>query len=133
MRLDDAKVDTQLLAKMLKQLRMERIWKEFGRLAVNYLGLPPEELPLAPADLAPTATTNKLIHHIFISGNFGRYDVNAKDRSDAPYLMRKWRSFTFQSRRLMKLFCLFPGYSASYMWNWFSGALVRFVLQTDNK
>ena len=126
-----AKVDTKQLAKMLKQLRMERIWQEFGRLAVNYLGLPAEELPLAPTDLSPTATTRKLVQHIFISGNFGRFDANGRDHSEVPYLKRKWRSFTFQSKRLMKLFGLFPGYSTSYMWNWFSGAVVRFMLQTD--
>ena len=126
-----AQVDVQLLGKKLKELRMERIWAEFGRLAVNYLGLPVGELPLAPADLAPTATTRKLLQHIFISGNFGRFDANGRDHSEVPYLVRKWRSFTFQSKRLMKLFRLFPGYSTAYMWHWFTGAVVRFVTQTD--
>lgn len=124
-------IDAQELAKKLKELRMTRIWHEFGRLAVNYLGLPASELPLAPADMAPTHTTQKLLQHIFISGNFGRFDANGRDRKERPYLVRKWRSFTFQSKRLMKLFCLFPGYSASYMWNWFSGAVVRVVTGTD--
>ena len=86
---------------------------------------------LDPADLAPTRTTRKLLQHIFISGNFGRFDANGRDRKERPYLVRKWRSFTFQSKRLMKLFCLFPGYSASYMWNWLSGAVVRVVTGTD--
>ena len=126
-----SQVDVEKLGKMLKELRMERIWQEFGRLAVNYLGLPADELPLAPANLAPTRKTSKLLKHIFISGNFGRFDANGRDHSEVPYLVRKWRSFTFQSKRLMKLFGLFPGYSLAYMWHWFSGAIVRFVVGTD--
>ena len=126
-----SQVEVQLLSRKLKELRMERIWAEFGRLAVNYLGLPADELPLAPANLAPTCRTHKLLQHIFISGNFGRFDANGRDHSQVPYLVRKWRSFTFQSTRLVKLFRLFPGYSAAYMWYWFTGAIVRFVMQTD--
>ena len=126
-----SQVEVQLLGRKLKELRMERIWAEFGRLAVNYLGLPADELPLAPANLAPTRRTHKLLQHIFISGNFGRFDANGRDHSQVPYLVRKWRSFTFQSKRLVKLFRLFPGYATAYMWHWFTGAVVRFVMQTD--
>ena len=126
-----AQVDVHVLGRKLKELRMERIWAEFGRLAVNYLGLPASELPLAPADLAPTRRTRKLLEHIFISGNFGRFDVNGRDRQERPYLVRKWRSFTFQSKRLFKLFGMFPGYSMAYLWHWFTGAIVRFVTGTD--
>ena len=126
-----SQVEVQLLSRKLKELRMESIWAEFGRLAVNYLGLPADELPLAPANLAPTRRTHKLLQHIFISGNFGRFDANGRDHSQVPYLVRKWRSFTFQSKRLVKLFRLFPGYATAYMWHWFTGAVVRFVMQTD--
>ena len=126
-----AQVDVEQLSRKLKELHMETIWKEFGRLVVNFLGLPASELPLAPVDLRPTRTTYKLLQHIFISGNFGRFDANGCDRSKAPYLVKKWRSFAFQSRRLMKLFRLFPGYSLSYMWHWFTGGVVRFVTLSD--
>ena len=126
-----AQVDVELLGRKLKELHMERIWQEFGRLAVGFLGLPASELPLAPADLTPGRKTHELLQHIFISGNFGRFDANGRDHSEVPYLVRKWRSFTFQSRRLMKLFGLFPGYSLAYMWHWFTGAIVRFVTQAD--
>ena len=126
-----AQVDVELLGRKLKELHMERIWQEFGRLAVGFLGLPASELPLAPADLTPGRKTHELLQHIFISGNFGRFDANGRDHSKVPYLVRKWRSFTFQSRRLIKLFGLFPGYSLAYMWHWFTGAIVRIVTQAD--
>lgn len=126
-----AQVDAEVLGRKLEELRMTRIWQEFGRLAVNFLGLPVEELPLAPKDIAPTRRTHLLLRHIFISGNFGRFDANGRGRADVPYLKRKWQSFTFQSWRLVKLFRLFPGYATAYMWFWFTGAVVRFVTQTD--
>lgn len=126
-----AKIDSELLARKLKELRMERIWAEFGRMAVNYLGLPADELPLAPTDIAPTRRTRVLLDHIFVSGNFGRFDANGRDRSNPSYLVCKWRSFTFQSMRLMNLFRLFPGYASVYMWQWFTGAVWRFITQTD--
>ena len=125
------RVDAEVLGVKLKELKMKRIWQEFGRLAVNFLGLPAEELPCAPADLAPTNRTYLLLKHIFISGNFGRFDANGRNHAKVPYLVRKWQSFTFQSKRLMKLFRLFPGYSLAYMWHWFTGAVVRFITQTD--
>ena len=98
---------------------------------MNYLGLPADELLLAPEDIAPTRRTCILLEHIFVSGNFGRFDAHGRDRSNPPYIVRKWRSFTFQSKRLMKLFRLFPGYASAYMWYWFTGAVWRFVTQTD--
>ena len=125
-------VDVEVLDRKLKELHMEKIWQEFGRLAVNFLGLPVEELPLAPADVAPTRKTYLLLRHIFISGNFGRFDANGRDHSKVPYLTRKWRSFTFQSKRLVKLFRLFPGYATEYMWHWLISAVVRFVTQSDS-
>ena len=126
-----AQVDVELLGRKLKEFHMEAIWQEFGRLVVNFLGLPASELPLTPMDLMPTRTTHKLLQHIFISGNFGHFDANGWDRSEAPYLVRKWRSFTFQSKRLAKLFILFPGYATVYMWHWLTGAVARFVAQSD--
>lgn len=126
-----SQIDSELLKKKLKEQHMELIWSEFGRLAVNYLGLPKEELPLAPDDIAPTDRTMKLLNHIFISGNFGRYDTNGMDRSKTSYLVFKWRSMSYQTKRLIKLFQVFPRYSIVYFWHWYTGAIVRFITQTD--
>ena len=118
-------INTAELGIRLKEFHMETIWKEFGILAVNVLGLPVEELPFAPGTLK-SSKTSKILKQIFISGNFGRFDTHAKDRSAAPYLKRKWRSFRFQSSRLFKLLNLFPKYAANYLWHWFTGAVVKF-------
>ncbi len=125
-----AEIDTQELHKYLKIFRLETIWREFGILAINILGLPESELPLAPSEMK-SKKTDKLLRHIFISGNFGRYDSNVKDNSETSYIKRKWRSFRFQSARLLKLFNLFPRYVASYMWHWITTAVGRFVTKTE--
>ena len=124
-------VDVDMLSRKLKELHMEAIWHEFGRLAVNFLGLPVKELPLAPKDIEATRKTYLLMRHIFISGNFGHFDANGRDYSKGPYLVRKWRSFAFQSKRLAKLFMLFPGYATAYMWHWLTGAIIRLIMHAD--
>ena len=126
-----ASIDTEELGKKLKEYHLEAIWKEFGIMAVTILGLPKEELPLAPAEVKGNRKTSMLLKHIFISGNFGRYDVNGRDYTKTTYIKRKWRSFRFQSMRLIKLFNLFPRYIASYMVHWLSSAIRRFVTHTE--
>ena len=124
-------VDADLLRKKLKEQHMEQVWMEFVRLVVNYLGLPKEEMPLAPDDIAPTRRTMKLLDEIFASGIIGRCDGNGRNRSKTSYLIGKWRSMTYQTKRLLRLFGMFPGYSIVYFWHWFTGAIVRFITQTD--
>ena len=112
-----AQVDTSLLQEKLERFRMTSVWEEFGILAVNILGLPAEELPLAPARM-DSAKTEKILRQIFISGNCGHADSKRKDKSKTTYIKRKWRSFRFQSLRLMKFYNIFPEFILSYCINW---------------
>lgn len=124
-------VDVEVLDKKLEEFHMQEIWQEFGRMVVNFLGLPLANLPLAPKDIEPTRKTYRLVRNIFISGNFGYFDANVRDNSVAPYLVKKWRCFVFQTKRLAKLFRLFPGYTTVYMWHWFTGGILRLVLHSE--
>lgn len=118
-------IKAEELSQKLKEFHMEVIWEEFGRLAVKILGLPKENLTLSPSNPSATNKTDLLTHHIFTSGNFGRYDANGRDYSNTTYIKRKWRSFRFQSMRLIKLYNLFPLYTSNYMLGWFSEAIRR--------
>ena len=126
-----SQIDADLLHRKLKEFHMETVWKEFSRLAVNFLGLPKDELPIPMINLDPTNVTYKLMRHILIPGNFVSSDRKDKVRSNMPYLKWKWRSFRYQANRLLNLFKLFPYYASSYMWHWSTGALVRAVLGRD--
>ena len=119
-------IDTTLLHEKLKKYRMVEVWQEFGLIAVNILGLPADELPLAPASME-SAKTERILKQIFISGNFGQADTNRKDNSRTTYLKRKWRSFRFQILRLMRLSVIFPGHMASFCIGWLSNACLRLI------
>ena len=121
-----SQIDAALLQQKLEEFHMTAVWNEFGRIATELLGLPEEEIPLA-SDSRKTSNTAALLHHIFISGNFGKFDMNCRDNSKTTYLKRKWRSFSYQSSRLFKLFSLFPRYISDYAWGWFCGAVGRVV------
>lgn len=120
-------INTKELNKRLKEFNMDAIWQEFGLIAINCLGLPAEELPLAPSSLT-SQKTERLLYHIFQSGNFGRYSTEPKVNTESlPYLIKKWHHFLIQSRRHFKLFDLFPKYVAQYIWQWLTGAFVRLM------
>jgi hypothetical protein len=115
-----------MLQEKLERFRMKAVWQEFGLIAVNILGLPPAELPLAPAHMDSTKT-EKILRQIFISGNFGHADGKRKKAGKAGYLKKKWRDFRFQISRLFMLFKLFPSYALTYASGWISGGIGRFM------
>ncbi len=115
------KIDTKALRNMLDRFRMKVVWDEFYNLATDVLGLEEGLIPLMGQPKA-SWKTDKLLGNIFISGNFGHSDKNRKDESKTTYIKRKWRSFRFQSMRLLKLFGLFPEYAFSYWRNWMTSS-----------
>ena len=120
-------IDTVELSKKLKEFHMESLWKEFGIIAVTTLGLPAEELPLAPSNLKPTRKTGIILEEIFASGNFGKYKkvVTTVDPKTC-YIRRKWRSFLIASKHLFRQTYLFSRHGFDYSIRWFGSAIVRF-------
>jgi len=121
-----AHIDAEALKNKLERYHMTAIWQEFGILAVRHLGLPIEELPLAPAS-TDSSKTGKLLDQIFISGNFGHADTNRKEKKEEGYMKRKWRDFSYQSSRLMMLFSIFPSYTVNYFLRWARGGVCRLL------
>ena len=120
-------IDVELLSAKLQEFRMVEVWREFGVLAVNALGLPLEEVPLvSEADLT-SGKTSKILKQIFISGNFGHFDANQKDNSKTTYLKGKIRSFRYQGIRLVKLSSIFPRFCLHYFISWFGDAVVKIL------
>ena len=119
-------IDIEELKTKLQEYRLELIWEEFCILAHKVIGVPTTEIPLYPSNDTSTKTET-LMEHIFISGNFGHYDLNGRDPHQTNYLKRKWRSFWFQSSRLLKLFRLFPTFTLTFGWGWLSSSVVNFL------
>lgn len=120
------KINTTELEKRLKEYRLTAIWKEFSILAHKVIGVPKEHIPLYPENDDSTITET-LINRIFISGNFGKFDTDQRGPNEKKYLKRKWRSFRFQSSRLFKLFFLFPTFTLTYGWGWFTNSMKVFI------
>lgn len=112
------------LQKTLEKFHMSTIWKEFGILAVNILGLDQKELPLPPENLN-SKKTNHILNNIFSSGNFGHYDKNGRTPHERNVIKRKWRSLCVQTLRFFKLSRIFPRFTLSYSAGWYPDAIAR--------
>lgn len=121
-----ADIDTGLLKEKLEQFHMTAVWQEFGLLATNILGLPVEELPLAPA-AHKSVKTEQILQQIFISGNFGHADQKRVKSGKTGYIKKKWRDFRFQISRLFMLFKIFPSYALTYAFGWICGGIGRLM------
>ena len=119
-------INVEELEKKLKEYRLTAIWREFSILVHKVIGLPKEDIPLYP-DNDGSDITEELTRHIFISGNFGKFDTDRRNPNEKKYLKRKWRSFRFQSSRLFKLFFLFPTFTLTYGWGWFTNSMKVFI------
>ena len=118
------------LQNQLKQFHLDSVWNEFGILAIDILGFSSNNFPLI-SKKNKSQITDKLLKQIFISGNFGRFDNNArfisKHNGKTTYLKGKLRSFNYQSMRLRKLYNLFPDYSIYYTLGWIKVAIANLL------
>ena len=119
-------IDEAQLKADLSKFHMEEIWKEFGILAVEVLGLDSQSLPLAPAKLS-SKRTELLLEQIFSYGNFGQYDKKGRTSNEINLLKRKWRSFWVQTRHFRKNALIFPRFTFSYSAGWYPDAISRLL------
>lgn len=87
-----AHLNLQAVAHSFQQTGLTRAGKAFGVIAVNYLGLPEEELPFK-IDEKDRQRGLLLLNDILQAGNFGQYDERRKDKPES-YWGGKWYTFT---------------------------------------
>ena len=98
----------------------------FGVVAVNYLGLPMEDLPI-PYTQKDIETGEWLLNDIWQGGNFGQHNQNRKQRPKG-YWSGKWYTFTRATQRCREFGALAPAearwyplmlavHSAQVQWN----------------
>ena len=113
-------LDVALLSQRLRAAGLLPLWRAFGAMAVSYLGMPAEAMPLVGSDGCSGSVGSssgffagrrpeRILAYILEVGNFGW------NRSSAPlqypYLVRKVVSFFRQSRDLLRLGAIFPGFA----------------------
>ena len=100
------KFDKSQTAALLKEFGLTRAARLFGAIAVEYLGLPAKDLPLAyrTQDLSDAQW---LLSTILQEGNFGRYDTQRKKRPKG-YWRSKWYTLMRAITRCIEMRRLSP-------------------------
>lgn len=99
-------------ARLLKAFGIQKAARVFGVIAVRYLGLSAEDLPIAYRE-HDIAIGDWLLNDIWQGGNFGQYDTRRKQRPKG-YWKSKWYTFTRALKRCKELGTLAPAEARWY-------------------
>lgn len=105
-------IDHEEIVKLLHQWGVSKAARVFGVVAVNYLGLPMEDLPM-PYTKQDLKTGEWLLQDIWQGGNFGQYDQKRKQRPKG-YWNGKWYTFTRAFHRCREFGTLVPSEARWY-------------------
>ena len=97
-------INRQVLERDLTDFGLARVWRLFGPIAVEYLGLPEEEMPLYIPAYSKSAET--IVGYILKDGNFGSF--SRMSPRPKGYLKKKLYSLRHIQKRTWQLFPLFP-------------------------
>ena len=97
-------INREALTRDLTAFGLMHAWRLFSPVAVEYLGLPEEEMPLYTP--CSPRKTNTILGHILKDGNFGFH--GQASQPPKGYLGKKLHSLKRIQKRLWKLFPLFP-------------------------
>ena len=98
-------LDEAALEADLRELSLLRPWKVYAALAVSYLGMPEEKMPLYdPSYVRYNARVWRIIAK---TGNFGKYERKRPSLS-APRLLRKIKSYAYILKQSARLLPIFP-------------------------
>lgn len=107
-----ANIDRKEVAELLRRLGLTEAAKVFGVVAVQYLKLPVEDLPV-PYSERDLKTGEWLLGDIWQGGNFGQFDTSRRQRPRG-YWSGKWYTFTRAWRRCGELGSLAPAEARWY-------------------
>lgn len=110
-------IDRKTLECRLKKMRLTTEWKAFAAVAVDYLGMPVEFMPLYSPDFRWSRKANHIMSFIFKTGNFGHNRARVKSKT---YLGRKLRSTHRKFSDFAHHAYAFPLDSARFFWGIFT-------------
>lgn len=101
------KLDYGLLESRIRKADMMTEWKAFGALAVDYLGMPKEAMPMYSPSAKWSKNASKIMEFVLETGNFGHNrDYGYFDKH--PYLVYKSISFWKHIKDGYRYFRIFP-------------------------
>ena len=100
-------IDSDLLERRLREMGLMSEWKAFGALAVDYLGMPAESMPLYDASARWSRKARRICAFILKVGNFGQ-NRDMSYYSKYPYFVRKTISLGRRLGDLARHALIFP-------------------------
>lgn len=101
-------IDKNLLEARLRRMKLMSEWRAFGALAVDYLGMPYEAMPLYASRAKWRRKAKRIVYLIIETGNFG-HNRDMSYYSKYPFVIKKvislWRH-TWDSIRQLFIFPL---------------------------
>lgn len=101
------KIDDAYLERVLDSLQLRTIWTMFASIAVDFLGLPAEEMPLYQPGLKEDASI--VLETIFLEGNFGHYRYISQTDRPENYFASKTYSIKTRLERYRLMRRMYPG------------------------
>ena len=111
-----ATLDRELLGNRLRRMKLMSEWKAFGSFAVEWLGMPAEEMPLYDAGARWSRKAGRIGEFVLKVGNFGHNQVCRSSRKSYPYMVRKFLSFGERFGSVIRHFPIFPRDSICFFW-----------------
>ena len=100
-------IDVRLLERRLFDARLMSEWRAFAALAVDWLWMPAEAMPLYCGDIRWSRKGDRILADVLRKGNFGRNERGSSDLQRA-YLVRKFVSAWRHLGELLRHFFIFP-------------------------
>lgn len=107
-------LDRQVLEKRLRKMGVVSIWKAFATLAVDYLGMPEESMPLYENSLRWKRKADRIMAFLLEVGNFG-HNRDTSYYANNKLIQRKCISFHRRLRDVIHHMAIFPYQSLRFM------------------
>lgn len=98
-------IDVTLLEKRLRAMGLMSEWRTFAEMAIDWLGMPTEAMPLYSADAKWKRKAEYVVTFVLECGNFG---LNRKKTVAKSYLGGKWNSLLRKIRDFRRHARVFP-------------------------
>ena len=103
-------LDRELLSRRLRSMGAHGEWRAFAALAVEYLGMPVEAMPLYSPSARWSRKARRILSCVLKTGNMGHNQDWSYEKT-RPYLVRKCISFGRHCGGMLRHIAIFPWHS----------------------
>lgn len=100
-------IDVSLLESRMRKMRLMTEWKAFAAMAVDYLGMPADAMPLYSPSGKWKRKATRIVTLIIKWGNLG-HNKDFSHQAKYPFLIYKAISFWMRTRDTMEVCTIFP-------------------------